>query len=613
MSLRRSLLPLLTVLAACEWGTEPRVATTLEKTAGDEQTERVNTAVRTLPAVRVLDQDGGPMVGATVTFAVTQGGGAIASLSAVTDQAGAASPGAWTLGTAAGPNVLTATVDGVPSVTFRATATAGLPTQIRATAGPQEGLFTDAQVVTDVAQLPVVRVLDTFGNPVPGAEVAFQVTEGGGSVEPSTASTGPDGSATVTRWRLGTVAGPQTVIASVAGLTAAVNFSVRATAAAPAALTVVGGQSQSGAVGALLPVRPSAAVTDPYGNRVAGASVVFVVTAGGGSVADAVQQTDGNGVATAGGWTLGVAIGTNTLEARVEGLAPALFQATATSGGGGGGGGGGGDNQTFDIVLRIGSGLTASQQAVFQQAVDRWETVITGDIPSVPITASTNSCGTHPALNETADDVIIYAAGVSLDGVSGTLGRAGPCLIRNNGLLPALGFMEFDVADLAALESNGLLLPVITHEIGHVLGIGTIWELKELLVAKGTAGVRFSGATAVGAFDQIGGLNYTGGKVPVENTGGSGTRDAHWRESVMGRELMTGFMNNGSNPMSMVTIASLQDLGYQVNFSTAESYSLAPSTQAPGTLDHVIELIELPVPRPILVGPDGVLRPIPRE
>jgi hypothetical protein len=37
---------------------------------------------------------------------------------------------------------------------------------------------------------------------------------------------------------------------------------------------------------------------------------------------------------------------------------------------------------------------------------------------------------------------------------------------------------------------------------------------------------------------------------------------------------MTGFVNVGGNPMSRVTIASLQDMGYQVNMAAAQPYEL---------------------------------------
>jgi hypothetical protein len=62
------------------------------------------------------------------------------------------------------------------------------------------------------------------------------------------------------------------------------------------------------------------------------------------------------------------------------------------------------------------------------------------------------------------------------------------------------------------------------------------------------------------------------GNVPVENTGGLGTRNGHWRETTFGNELMTGFLNSGKNPLSRLTIASLRDLGYIVNLSVADPY-----------------------------------------
>jgi hypothetical protein len=334
-------------------------------------------------------------------------------------------------------------------------------------------------------------------------------------------------------------------------------------------------------------------------------AVTFVVTSGGGSVTGATQETNGGGLATVGAWTLGIAVGSQSLEARVEGIAPARFDATATAPADGG------ENGVFNIVLRFGAGLTNSQQAIFQQAVTRWQSIITGDLPSVPLNLGGNACGSHPPISESVDDVLIQASAKAIDGVSGVLGQAGPCVIRSSGALPVFGIMEFDEADLAALESNGLLLQVITHEIGHVLGIGTIWELKGLLTGKGTSQPVFTGVTAIEAFDAIGGASFTGAKVPVENTGGGGTRDSHWRESVLGRELMTGFINQGTNPLSLLTVSSLQDLGYRVDASKADSYSIAPSLQAPGALEAGLQLIERPPPQPILVGPDGRLRPPP--
>ena len=62
--------------------------------------------------------------------------------------------------------------------------------------------------------------------------------------------------------------------------------------------------------------------------------------------------------------------------------------------------------------------------------------------------------------------------------------------------------------------------------------------------------------------------------VPVENTGGAGTRNGHWREMVFKQELMSGFIAAANNPLSKVTAASLKDLGYAVDMNAAEPYVL---------------------------------------
>ena len=219
----------------------------------------------------------------------------------------------------------------------------------------------------------------------------------------------------------------------------------------------------------------------------------------------------------------------------------------------------------FTITVVFLGGLTTTQKNAFKSAADRWSKVIVGDLPDVVIGG------------QVVDDVLIEASGVPIDGPGGILGQAGPTHLRPTGtgataLIPAKGRMQFDTADLATMQSNGTLKDVITHEMGHVLGIGTIWGLKGLL--NGTAG---SNPTFVGtnAKKEYGTLKGTGPKpVPVENTGGPGTRNSHWRDTVFVNELMTGFVNSAPNPISRVTVASLKDLGYKVDMAKAETFEL---------------------------------------
>jgi hypothetical protein len=192
------------------------------------------------------------------------------------------------------------------------------------------------------------------------------------------------------------------------------------------------------------------------------------------------------------------------------------------------------------------SGLTVSQQAIFQQAAARWSQVITGDLPNATYRGTA------------VDDLLINASARTIDGRGGILGQAGPDAFRSGSRLPFHGIMEFDAADMASMEQSGLLLSVVLHEMGHILGIGTIWENRGLLAGAGTSNPTFRGTNATAQYNQIFGTNATG--VPVENTGGGGTRDSHFRDSILVNELMTGWAGPGTNlPLSRITVGSLAD------------------------------------------------------
>ena len=242
----------------------------------------------------------------------------------------------------------------------------------------------------------------------------------------------------------------------------------------------------------------------------------------------------------------------------------------------------------FTIEVRFMGGLTTKQKNAFKAAADRWSRVIVGDLPSVMVDG------------EVIDDLVIVAQGQAIDGPGKILGQAGPTRLRpaNAGtaaFLPAKGKMQFDTADLKKMETEGTLNDVITHEMGHVLGIGTIWTFKNLLQGAGTSNPTFTGKGAMKEFGKMKGKPPT--LVPVENTGGAGTRDSHFRESVFRNELMTGFVGTAGNPLSRMTAASLGDMGYVVDLSAAEPFTL-PNLLA------LAEAGELAVPKP-----EGIVLP----
>ncbi|MFN6460360.1 MAG: N,N-dimethylformamidase beta subunit family domain-containing protein [Nostoc sp. DedVER02] len=108
------------------------VGSTLVKVSGDSQTGTTGVTLPNPLVVRVVNAQNNPQSGVTVNFAVTDGGGSVSPVSAVTNASGQASTN-LTLGsvpTGPGGVVVTATVSGIGSVTFSASTTPTNPNAI---------------------------------------------------------------------------------------------------------------------------------------------------------------------------------------------------------------------------------------------------------------------------------------------------------------------------------------------------------------------------------------------------------------------------------------------------------------------------------------------------
>jgi Ca2+-binding RTX toxin-like protein len=220
---------------------------------------------------------------------------------------------------------------------------------------------------------------------------------------------------------------------------------------------------------------------------------------------------------------------------------------------------------SFNIDIRFTGQFTATQQAAFTAAAARWEQIIVGDVPDVFV----------PGIGQ-VDDIVIEARATAIDGPNGVLGQTAIVAQRVVSNLPSAAFIELDTFDIAALESAGQLSDTVLHEIGHALGFGIIWTDLGLISGATGPDPQFLGPMSIQEYNLRFGTNVTG--VPVENTGGPGTADSHWRESVLTTELMTGFLDPGiANPITRLTVAQYADLGYQVDFAAADSINLTSS------------------------------------
>jgi len=511
--------------------------------------------------VLVRDRLGAPAAGVSVAFEASAG--SLASSTVVTEADGIARAD-WTLGTAAGEQVLTARA-GNARVLIRATATPGPVAALEKVAGDGQRGWLGSP--TDVR--PVVKATDSYGNPVHGVSIVFTPSQG--TVTGGMQLTLTDGTATLGAWTLGTTPGAMTLTASAPAYGTTATFSATAAAGQPLVRIIVeSGSDQIGIESMPVPAPPRVKLVDTTGVAQANRQVQFEVVSGAGTVSAATATTSADGTATV-AWTLGAAGGANTLRVRVaDGPATnndVVFTALACTGG----------NGAYVINVCFTTPVTASQRAVFMDAAARWSSIVTGDVPDVELDiASIPGCSV-PKLNARLDDLVIFARIEPIDGPGQILGSAGWCVTRDDGK-PVIGQMRFDIADVTMMEASGRFRDVILHEMGHVIGLGTIWTSTNYLINPGIPGgprldTHFSGPKAVEGFNMIGGAVYTGGaKVPVENAAGPGSINSHWRESVLGNELMTPFINNGPNPLTVLSVMSLADLGYEVNPAAADSH-----------------------------------------
>jgi hypothetical protein len=123
-----------------------------------------------------------------------------------------------------------------------------------------------------------------------------------------------------------------------------------------------------------------------------------------------------------------------------------------------------------------------------------------------------------------------------------------------------------------------------------------VWTQKKVLKGANTNNPVFTGKGARIEYGKLKSGAPT--DVPVENTGGPGTANSHWRERVFANELMTGFVGAAGNPLSRMTAASLADIGYVVDLNAAEAYKLP---------DHLLMAEAAVVATPAV---EGVILPI---
>ncbi|MEJ7760781.1 MAG: leishmanolysin-related zinc metalloendopeptidase [Gemmatimonadaceae bacterium] len=472
---------------------------------------------------------------------------------------------------------------------------------------------TEANAPTATAGIVLVAapsfvVKDASGNILGGVPVTITVTSGGGTLTNAPTQTVAGAPTPIGTFIPGKVAGPNTITITVGNL-APIVITIIGTAGAPASIAVLSGDNQLALAGTIPPADIRVQVRDQFGNGVPNTPVIFTVGNGSGTVSSAPVNTDGTGVATSPPWQLGRSAVPQILQATAGSLTVVVTAAVLSS---------------YHPEIRFfGPTPAAAAMTAFTSAAARIRASIVGDIPDfnnfIATPQDVSACGpTGVVLNEPIDDVIIYATVVPIDGPGRILASAGSCLSRPGSLHTIIGTMRFDADDINGLATSGRLDDTVLHEMLHVVGINRFkWEPKGLIAGAGTPETRYTGVLGVAACVTLGGAAVCPGSVPLENTGGPGTADSHWRETVFDSELMTGFIEGlvGGvripNQYSLMTIQALADLGYTVNPAAADPYTVPTPVAAPlrqSASSDATQAWEVLLPPRLEVTPTGGIR-----
>lgn len=252
--------------------------------------------------------------------------------------------------------------------------------------------------------------------------------------------------------------------------------------------------------------------------------------------------------------------------------------------------------EDFSLDLTFSAEFTEEQQNLISRAVSRWEEVIIGGLPNVIHTESLTIVDRDlywAEVNRPAgeiDDLSIFVYGH--DGTQSTRSVLSKVIeFRDDGVgLPLTAIFSIRLDRWDVLEEGGYLPSLIQHEVGHCLGflpyligfeVSSHPSFTGALNWKG--GYLYSGIQSTSTFLQMLTDSALFDEDPIvegvpldsDRSVRSGYR-GHWRSPVFDNELMTGVYRgtHETRPLSKLTVALMEDLGYEVDYEAVDDYWL---------------------------------------
>ncbi|WP_229747788.1 DUF4214 domain-containing protein [Marivita lacus] len=236
------------------------------------------------------------------------------------------------------------------------------------------------------------------------------------------------------------------------------------------------------------------------------------------------------------------------------------------------------DDGRFDITVEFTSDdIPNAYVSAFEDAVERWEEIITGDLPYAFVEG-------YGYVDDILIEVSVQDIDLSFEGVEQTILAISSVLDQRDGAsaLPSYSRIVINSEEVGTLLN---LDEFVANTIGRALGFGALWEEFGLVrLIDGVA--TYTGPNGLREIEEL--SDDLNGVNVLETGADGGLAAQYWSEAVLDEELMTsrvelrrleaGPPNFGvpDNPISALTIAAMQDLGYQVDYDAADGFRLDP-------------------------------------
>ena len=252
--------------------------------AGDQQSAIGGSLLPVTLQVLVTDQLGKPLLGQSVTYIVTSGGGSLSGGGvATTDSRGVAAV-SWTLGSTIGLQTVSVNPHTGQTLGFSATATQQISASLST-------VTATSPVATGAISTVTITVRDTFGNPVVGVRPLFTPSHADALSEPGNTNS----SGVATGIFSNTTAADSVVVVTVNGVTLTQQPTVQIIGSVSASLSTVSASTPVN-VNTLDTVTVTA--KDSASHLLSGKTVTLSVSGTGNTVNQPGSPTDGAGIAT---------------------------------------------------------------------------------------------------------------------------------------------------------------------------------------------------------------------------------------------------------------------------------------------------------------------------